>query len=181
MPAFNTVNAVDYGLIALYFAIVVCVGFYAARKNRGTDDYFKAGGQVPWVLAGMSNWVSGFSAFMFVAAAGYTYRIGIGAIVVFTTATWCYLVGYFVFAPLWRRAPFWPAPRLRMTTSTCGASGRRWPPRAGFTSCTGLKAICRRSIPTVHTTFPRRRGSGLMSFWTGTCAAGRWNEPFCSP
>lgn len=104
MPEFNTVNAIDYGLIALYFAIVVCVGFYAAKKNKGTDDYFKAGGQVPWVLAGMSNWVSGFSAFMFVAAAGYTYRIGIGAIVVFTTATWCYLVGYFVFAPLWRRA-----------------------------------------------------------------------------
>jgi Na+/proline symporter len=104
MPPFNTVNAFDYGLIALYFAIVICVGFYAAKKNKGTDDYFKAGGQVPWVLAGMSNWVSGFSAFMFVAAAGYTYRVGIGAIVVFTTATWCYLVGYYLFAPLWRRA-----------------------------------------------------------------------------
>jgi len=104
MPDFNTVNTVDYGLIALYFAIVICVGFYAAKKNKGTDDYFKAGGQVPWVLAGMSNWVSGFSAFMFVAAAGYTYRVGIGAVVVFTAATWCYLVGYYLFAPLWRRA-----------------------------------------------------------------------------
>ena len=71
MPAFNTVNAIDYGLIALYVVIVIWVGFYAAKKKRGTDDYFKAGGQVPWVLAGLSNWVSGFSAFMFVAAAGY--------------------------------------------------------------------------------------------------------------
>ena len=104
MPTFNTVNAVDYGLIALYFAIIVGVGFYAARKNRSTDDYFKAGGQVPWVLAGLSNWVSGFSAFMFVAAAGYTYRVGIGAIVVFTIATWAYLLGYFFFAKMWRRA-----------------------------------------------------------------------------
>jgi Na+/proline symporter len=104
MPAFNTVNAIDYGLIALYFVIVIWVGFYAAKKNRGTDDYFKAGGQVPWVLAGLSNWVSGFSAFMFVAAAGYTYNVGIGAILVFTTATWAYLVGYFFFAKMWRRA-----------------------------------------------------------------------------
>lgn len=104
MPAFNTVNAVDYGLIALYFAIVICVGFYAARKNRDTDDYFKAGGRVPWVLAGLSNWVSGFSAFMFVAAAGYSYKVGIGAILVFTTATWAYLLGYFYFAKMWRRA-----------------------------------------------------------------------------
>src|SRR6187551_125706 len=104
MPAFNTVNAVDYGLIALYFVIIIWVGLYAAKKNRGTDDYFKAGGQVPWVLAGLSNWVSGFSAFMFVAAAGYTYNVGVGAIVVFTMATWAYLVGYFYFAKMWRRA-----------------------------------------------------------------------------
>lgn len=104
MPPFNTVNAVDYGLIALYFAIIVGVGFYAARINKSTDDYFKAGGQVPWVLAGLSNWVSGFSAFMFVAAAGYTYRVGLGAIVVFTIATWAYLLGYFYFAKMWRRA-----------------------------------------------------------------------------
>src|SRR6185312_10897530 len=81
---FNTINAVDYALIALYFAAVIFVGFYAARKNRGTDDYFKAGGRVPWVLAGLSNWVTGFSAFMFVAAAGFTYRVGVGAILVFT-------------------------------------------------------------------------------------------------
>lgn len=104
MPEFNTVNGVDYALIALYFAAVIFVGFYAARKNRSTDDYFKAGGQIPWVLAGLSNWVSGFSAFMFVAAAGYTYRVGVGAILVFTAATWSYLVGYFFFAPMWRRA-----------------------------------------------------------------------------
>jgi Na+/proline symporter len=104
MLEFNTVNGVDYGLIALYFAAIIAVGFYAARKNKNTDEYFRAGGQVPWVLAGLSNWVSGFSAFMFVAAAGYTYRVGIGAVVVFTTATWAYLIGYFFFAPLWRRA-----------------------------------------------------------------------------
>lgn len=104
MPAFNTVNGVDYGLIALYFAIVIAVGFYAARKNKSTDDYFKAGGQVPWLLAGLSNWVSGFSAFMFVAAAGYAYRVGVGSILVFTMATWAYLLGYFYFAKMWRRA-----------------------------------------------------------------------------
>lgn len=101
---FNTINAVDYGLIFLYFAVVIFVGFYAARKNKGSDDYFKAGGQVPWVLAGLSNWVTGFSAFMFVAAAGFTYRVGTGAIVIFTMATWAYLVGYFYFAKMWRRA-----------------------------------------------------------------------------
>ena len=76
LPQLTSVNAYDYGLIALYFAIVIWVGFYSAKKNKGTDDFFKAGGQVPWFMAGVSNWVSGFSAFMFVAAAGYTYKHG---------------------------------------------------------------------------------------------------------
>ncbi|RFC43863.1 MAG: solute:Na+ symporter [Verrucomicrobia bacterium] len=104
MLHFNTVNAFDYVLIALYFAIVIWVGFYAARKNKGTADFFKASGQVPWFMAGVSSWVSGFSAFMFVAAAGYTYTHGSGALVIFTGATWAYLAGYFYFAPMWRRA-----------------------------------------------------------------------------
>jgi len=104
MPQFNHVNSADYALIALYFGIVIFVGWYSSRKNQNTDDYFKGGGKIPWFLAGVSNWVSGFSAFMFVAAAGFTYRYGLGAVVVFTSATWAYLVGAFYFASRWRRA-----------------------------------------------------------------------------
>jgi SSS family solute:Na+ symporter len=104
MPAFNHVNSADYALIALYFGIVIFVGWYSSRKNKNTDDYFKGGGKIPWFLAGVSNWVSGFSAFMFVAAAGFTYRNGLGTAVVFTSAAWAYLVGAFYFARRWRRA-----------------------------------------------------------------------------
>ncbi len=102
-PVFNTVNGFDYALIALYFAIIIYVGFYAARRNKDTDEYFEGGGQIPWFLAGLSNWVSGFSAFMFVAAAGFTYQWGIGAALIFTSATWAYLVGFLYFARMWRR------------------------------------------------------------------------------
>lgn len=104
MPEFNHVNNADYALITLYFGIVIFVGWYSSRKNKNTDDFFKGGGKIPWFLAGVSNWVSGFSAFMFVAAAGFTYRHGLGAAVVFTAATWAYLVGAFYFASRWRRA-----------------------------------------------------------------------------
>lgn len=104
MPELSTVNAIDYAMILLYFGIIIFVGIYAARKNQGTDDFFKAGGQVPWLMAGVSNWVSGFSAFMFVAAAGYTYKNGTSAALLFTSAFWAYLLGYKFFAPMWRRA-----------------------------------------------------------------------------
>ncbi len=104
MPQFNTINSFDYLLIALYFAILIWVGVYSARRSRSTEDYFRAGGKVPWVMAGFSNWVSGFSAFMFVAAAGYTYLNGVGVLIIFTSAFWAYLLGYWFFAPKWRRA-----------------------------------------------------------------------------
>jgi len=104
MPYFNTANAIDYSLIALYFGVVIWVGLYSARKNRSTADYFRGGGKIPWALAGLSNWVAGFSAFMFVAAAGFTYNYGIVAVVVYTSATWAYIIGYFTFAKMWRRA-----------------------------------------------------------------------------
>lgn len=104
MPLFNTANAVDYSLIGLYFVVVIWVGLYSARKNRNTADYFRGGGKIPWVLAGLSNWVAGFSAFMFVAAAGFTYNYGIIAVLIYTSAFWAYIFGYFTFAKMWRRA-----------------------------------------------------------------------------
>jgi solute:Na+ symporter, SSS family len=104
LSQFNTANVIDYGLIALYFAIIIWIGVYAARRNKSTDDFFKGGGKVPWLVAGLSNWVSGYSAFMFVAAAGFTYMYGAGAILIFTSAFWAYLLGYWYFAARWRRA-----------------------------------------------------------------------------
>ncbi len=103
-PEFNTVDAFDYVLIALYFGVIIWVGFYAAKKNKSTDDYFRGGGKIPWVVAGLSNWVSGYSAFMFVAAAGFTYLNGLGAVVIFTSAVWAYLLGYWVFGKRWSRS-----------------------------------------------------------------------------
>jgi len=104
MPEFNTVNSIDYVLIGMYFIIILWVGMYAARKSKSTDEYFRGGGRIPWVIAGLSNWVSGYSAFMFVAAAGFTYRYGLGAVVIFTSAFWAYLLGYWIFGKRWRRA-----------------------------------------------------------------------------
>ena len=104
VPEFNTVNGIDYLLIGLYFAVIIWVGFYAAKKNKSTDDYFRGGGKIPWIVAGLSNWVSGYSAFMFVAAAGFTYLNGLGAVVIFTSAAWAYLLGYFFFGRRWSRS-----------------------------------------------------------------------------
>lgn len=83
--------------------MVLSVGVYVSRFNRASGDYFKGGGQVPWVLAGLSLFISGFSAFMFVGAAGVTYGNGGGALLLFSLAFPAYMLGYWIYGPLWRR------------------------------------------------------------------------------
>lgn len=93
----------DYVIVALYMVMVIGVGMYVSRFNRKTTDYFKGDGHIPWGLAGISLFISGFSAFMFVGAAGVTYGNGGGALLLFSLACPAYLLGYFIYGPLWRR------------------------------------------------------------------------------
>ncbi|MEK6572542.1 MAG: hypothetical protein AABZ61_14305, partial [Bacteroidota bacterium] len=99
----KTLNAIDYSLVVIYMLIVVVTGIYLSRFVKKTEDYFKAGGKVPWLMAGLSNFVSGYSAYMFVAAAGFTYKNGLAAVLVFTSAFWAYWLGFFVYGVRWRR------------------------------------------------------------------------------
>lgn len=97
-------NLLDYLVVVLYMLMLSGVGIYLTRFNKTVDDFFKGGGKIPWWIAGLSTFVSGFTAFMFVAAAGHTYKNGLSAVALFTSAAWGYALGYFVYATQWRRA-----------------------------------------------------------------------------
>jgi SSS family solute:Na+ symporter len=99
----KTLNAIDYSLVSLYMVIIIGTGIYLSRYVKRTEDYFKGGGKIPWMMAGLSNFVSGYSAYMFVAAAGFTYKNGLAAVLVFTSAFWAYWLGFFVYGKRWRR------------------------------------------------------------------------------
>ena len=103
MPDLRHLNGLDYVVIVVYMMMVAGVGLYVARFNKKTTDYFKGGGHIPWRLAAVSLFVSGFSAFMFVGAAGYTYRNGGAALILFTLAFPAYFLGFFLYGRLWRR------------------------------------------------------------------------------
>jgi SSS family solute:Na+ symporter len=100
----KSVNAVDYFVIALYMALMLGIGFYAARFNRGASDYFKGGNRIPWLVAGLSSFMSGFSAWTFTGAAGLAYQHGLVAILIYLGNAATFLLGYWVFAARWRRA-----------------------------------------------------------------------------
>lgn len=97
-------HPLDYAVIALFFSLVAVIGWKAVRKIGGSNDYFVAGGKIPWWLGGISHHVSGHSGVVFVAYAAVAYREG------FTLYVWwagsitvACLLGAFWFAPRWAR------------------------------------------------------------------------------
>jgi SSS family transporter len=100
----NSVNLVDYAVIGFYALLMLLVGLYVMRFNRGAAEYFRGGSRVPWLVAGLSCFMSGFSAWTFTGAAGVAYRAGFAATGLYVGNALSFLLGYFVFAQRWRRS-----------------------------------------------------------------------------
>ena len=69
-------NLLDYIFIAAFFVSMIVIGVISYYKNKNADDYFVAGGNIPWWLAGISHHVSGHSGAVFVAYAAVAYTHG---------------------------------------------------------------------------------------------------------
>jgi SSS family solute:Na+ symporter len=94
----------DYLVVAGYFVIVLSIGFYFRNRLEATRDFFAGGNQIPWWLAGISHYMSSFSAFAFIAYAQMGYTYGWVAVTLFwATIPGCIAGGLF-FAKRWRRA-----------------------------------------------------------------------------
>jgi SSS family solute:Na+ symporter len=100
----SSANLVDYSVIAIYGLLMVVVGLYVMRFNRGAAEYFRGGSRIPWLVAGLSCFMSGFSAWTFTGAAGVAYLHGIAAVGLYIGNAASFLLGYFVFATRWRRS-----------------------------------------------------------------------------
>ncbi len=100
----KTVASVDYAVIAVYMLLMLGIGFYAMRFNRGASDYFRGGNRIHWLAAGLSSFMSGFSAWTFTGAAGLAYKNGLVTILLYFGNALTFLLGYWVFAVRWRRA-----------------------------------------------------------------------------
>ena len=94
----------DHIVIFGYFALLMFVGVYFWRRMRDVRDLFAGGRAVPWWLAGISFYLTGFSAFSFVAYSEMAYRYGLVALTLAWSAAAAMLVGTFVLATRWQRA-----------------------------------------------------------------------------
>jgi SSS family transporter len=100
----QSAGALDYFVIAVYMALMLGIGVYSSRFNKGASDYFKGGNRIPWLVAGLSSFMSGFSAWTFTGAAGLAYQHGLIAILMYVGNALTFLLGYWIFAVRWRRA-----------------------------------------------------------------------------
>jgi SSS family solute:Na+ symporter len=66
----KSLSAIDVVIIAVYFVIIFAIGFYFARRERTSTDYFLAGRNVGWFAIGASLFVSNISTEHFIGLAG---------------------------------------------------------------------------------------------------------------
>jgi len=71
-----TLNTLDVVVIILFFLSMVVIGIMSYFRSKNSEDYFVAGGNLPWWLAGISHHVSGHSGAVFVAYAAVAYTHG---------------------------------------------------------------------------------------------------------
>ncbi len=69
-------NTLDLVVIILFFLSMLVVGVWSYFRSKNSEDYFVAGGKLPWWLAGISHHVSGHSGAVFVAYAAVCYTHG---------------------------------------------------------------------------------------------------------
>ncbi|AWW28870.1 Na+:solute symporter [Echinicola strongylocentroti] len=94
----------DWIVLGLYFVMLLSIGLWAYLRVRNSEDFYTAGGKLPWWLSGISHHVSGYSGAVFVAYAGIAYTHGFTIYVwwAFTVAV-AVLVTAFYIAPRWAR------------------------------------------------------------------------------
>lgn len=79
LDRYQGLTAVDYGAIAAYFLMVVCVGYYYGRRQKNTEDYFLAGRSLPWFPVGLSILATLLSTVSYLSYPGEMIKNGVGA------------------------------------------------------------------------------------------------------
>ncbi len=67
---------IDWLVLSLYFLVMLGMGLWARTKVKTANDFFTAGGSMPWWLSGISHHMSGYSSAVFVAYAAIAYTTG---------------------------------------------------------------------------------------------------------
>ncbi|MEM1135369.1 MAG: sodium/solute symporter [Bacteroidota bacterium] len=100
----NAIQPLDYTAITIYMLFMAGIGLFFGWYVKDIGQYFKGGGNIPWFAGAISNYMSMFSTFVFVAHAGIAYEYGLVALIILWSSVPPMLLAARFFAKRWRRA-----------------------------------------------------------------------------
>jgi SSS family solute:Na+ symporter len=108
----KSLAGLDIGVIAVYFLIIFAIGFYFARKEKSTTDYFLASRNVGWFAIGASLFVSNISTEHFIGLAGSGASSGLAVGHFEWLACLILLILGWVFVPFYLRSNVFTMPEF---------------------------------------------------------------------
>ena len=99
----KAVNLFDLVVIFTYFVIIMGIGLFFMKVNKGGKEYFTGGNMIPWWMSGLSLYMGNFSAWIFTGAAGFAYSAGLFTTLYFAISPLAYIIGTSLTARRWRR------------------------------------------------------------------------------
>ncbi|UCS92059.1 sodium/solute symporter [Echinicola marina] len=94
---------INYTVLGIYLAALVLMGILISGKQHSTDDFFKAGGRVPWWAAGISIFGTQLSAITFMAIPAKTFSTDWTLFFLLMTIIMVAPVIIYIFLPFFRR------------------------------------------------------------------------------
>ena len=103
---------IDLVIIGCYFLVVFAIGFYFARKERSSTDYFLASRNIGWFAIGASLFVSNISTEHFIGLAGSGATTGLAVGHFEWLACMILLILGWVFVPFYLRSNVFTMPEF---------------------------------------------------------------------
>jgi SSS family solute:Na+ symporter len=95
---------IDYAVMAAHLLLMAGIGFFFYKYIKSANDFFKSSNRLPWWVAGLSCFMSNFSAWTFTGGAGFIYNNGISGAAMLWGSSVAVLFAYFFLAKRWRRS-----------------------------------------------------------------------------
>src|SRR6478735_12396928 len=108
----KALTGIDIAIIAVYFVVIFAIGFYFARKERTSTDYFLASRDVGWFAIGASLFVSNISTEHFIGLAGSGASSGLAVGHFEWLACFMLLILGWVFVPFYLRSNVFTMPEF---------------------------------------------------------------------
>ncbi|HXG66741.1 MAG TPA: hypothetical protein VNO70_16690, partial [Blastocatellia bacterium] len=103
---------IDYVVLVLYFLIIFAIGYYFARKERTSADYFLASRDVAWWAIGASLFSSNIGSEHFIGLAGTGAASGMAVGHFEWLASLILLILGWVFVPFYLRSNVYTMPEF---------------------------------------------------------------------